>query len=961
MRAKKIVLFVTVVTSFLSLYYLSFTFIDYRIQRQAEQKATDQEGRIDFEQRQAYLMEMWKKPVYNLLGSHYTYEEVKDRSLKLGLDLQGGTRVVMELSPVELVKALAGDNADAAFFKALQSADKERMNKHTASFAKRFIEAYKKIEPEGDLSDIFTSLSNEKEIEKTIDKEISLALDRSLTIVRTRLDRFGASQPTVQRLPITGRIQIELPGITDAQRVRKLLQGIAQLHFWEVAEPDEYIAYVESVNKFLLAEEKAAILKTLPQGIPEEEKNKHMPTQSLFQRCARAHFPYTISYAAQEVDHIKSLLARAEVRALLPAHITWMWGKAIQIQNDRKEEIVTLYPIKRTPAQKPLLEGDLITRAESLLDNGRPVVTMHMNSRGAHIWKEVTANQVGKRIAIVLDDQVYSAPVVQQEIPNGVSQISGDFSLEDAKDLANILQAGSLPAPLKIVEEVIMGPTLGKIAQNQGLVTTAIGLALVLLFMMVYYAKAGMIANMALLFNLLFMAGMLAQLEATLTLPGIAGLVLTIGMSIDANVLIFERIREELADKVPLKEAIRRGYAKSASSIIDSNITTFLVGVILYCLGQGQVRGFAIILMIGIVSSLFSSIFITQLFFSFYMERYPAPSITFAYGNVAMLFKRMKINFIAIRYRLYIFSLLFITLGGFCFYYCKGLAVGVDFAGGRAYVVRFDSAVEASSLRDRLATEFAKGVEVRTYGANHVMQITTSYLSHDDSLAADETVKDKLETALQQYAKEKGEEPASHANFCIVSSSKVTATVAQDIQKSAKKAIIFALFAIFIYTALRFRKWSYGVAAIVALIHDALAVVAGFCMARALGFSYEVNEVFLAAMLTIIGYSINDTVVIFDRIREKIKSKGNTTIVEASIINQAIGETLSRTVITSFTTLLTVAMLFFFGGEALRGFSFALLLGVLFGTYSSICMAAPLLTDLSNKFSKASALASKQP
>ncbi|TSJ81251.1 MAG: protein translocase subunit SecDF [Candidatus Cardinium sp.] len=956
MKSKKIVLFLTIVITLLSLYYLSFTFVDYRVQRQAEQQAMDEQGRIDFDKSQAYLMAIWKKPVYNLLGAVYTYEEVKERSLKLSLDLQGGMHVTMELVPVELVKGLAAYNTDPDFLEALESAQREREKGNPTSFGKLFVAAYKRLAPNGDLSAIFTAagvrsynnFASEDAVIKAIDQEIASGLDRSLTIISARLDRFGATQTSVQKLPGSERIQIELPGVTHPERVKKLLQGVAQLRFWTVAEASTYGPALEAVNTFLLKKEKETIDAT--PGLTEAEKTERMPQASILKRLCKYSFPYTLAYAPEEMNQIEAILSSKPVKALLPKEITWMWDKKAQTLEDGTKAVM-LYAIKQPRDHKPLLEGNMITHAaQTFTENGKQAVNLQMNQKGAQIWKRITADHIGKRIAIALDDRIYSAPVVHQEIPNGNSQISGDFTIEEAKDLASVLGAGSLPAPLRMVEEAIMGPSLGKAAQHQGLMATAIGLGLVLLFMLVYYAKGGLIANIALLFNLLFIVGILVELDATLTLPGIAGLVLTLGMSIDANVLIFERIREELIQKVHIKEAISRGYSKSYSSIIDANITTFLAGAILYYLGQGPVRGFALVLMIGIITSVFAAIFITRLIFSFFIDSYRTPNLTFSYPAIPMLFKNVQINFIKNRYRFYACSLSFIAIGACCFYHYKGLALGVDFAGGRSYTVDFSKPMDPSALKEGLSTTFKQGVEVRTYGANHVMQITTSYLSNEHITDSDKKVRNKLVTALKDLTQlEENNTASTDGYFHITSSTKVGATVAQDVQKSAKKAMALAILGIFIYIALRFRRWGFGLAAVLALIHDTLAVIAGFCIARALGVSYEINEVFLAAILTVIGYSINDTVVIFDRIREKLANKAAD--VPIAMVNDAIRETLSRTVITSFSTLLAVAVLFFFGGEALRSFSFALLLGVLFGTYSSICIAAPLLEDFGRKLS----------
>jgi len=952
MKVNRTVLFLTIIISILSIYYLSFTIVDYNVQHKAEQQAMNVQGRIDFDQKQSYLVKIWKEPVYRLFGLDYSYEEIKERSLKLGLDLQGGMHVTLEISPIELVKGLASNDNNTAFLESLQWAQQEKEKGVQASFGQLFVTAYKRIAPNENVKTLFITtqnkdrayhFSNEQDVIKTIDLEIEKAVKRSLTIVRSRLDKFGTFQPNIQQLPGTSRIQIELPGVTSPQRVRKLLQGVAQLRFYEVAAVDLYAKSLQAIDTLLLKEEQAQIEQTLSQEISKEEKEKIMPTQSILSRLSSYPFPYGFVYSAEVIAQIKAIFSREDIKPLLPSQIVWLWDRKAHTTQDGKEAF-SLYPIKLSRDKKPLLEGNIITNAAQGFDEngGKPIVSMQMNSEGALMWKKITADNIGKRVAIVLDDQVYSAPTINQEIPNGHSQISGNFSLEEAKDLASVLQTGSLPAPLKIVEEAIIGPSLGKLSQRSGIMATAIGLGLILCFMVLYYGKGGMVANVALCLNLLFIVGTFAQLDATLTLPGIAGLVLTIGMSIDANVLIFERIKEELQNKVHIKEAIKRGYQKSYSSIVDSNITTFLTGMILYYFGQGQVRGFAVILMIGIISSIFTSIWVTQLIFSYLVNRVVVPKLTFSCLINQACFKNMQFNFVKNRFYFYVFSLSLIVIGAFCCYQQKGLALGVDFAGGRSYIVQFIDPVDSSALKEKLAPHLEGRVEVRTYGANNVMQITTSYVAQQNGIEIDKIVRHKLVEGLKDFMQF---DKRAKDGFKVMNSAKVGAAVAKDVQKSGKRALIFALLGVFLYVVLRFSKWSFGLAAVLALVHDVCVVIAGFCIARVLGCNYEVNEVFLAAVLTIIGYSINDTIVIFDRIREQLKQKKVT--IEQTFVNCSIKGTLSRTLITSFTTLLAVLMLFFFGGEALRGFSFALLLGILFGTYSSICIAAPLLTDLS--------------
>ncbi len=951
MRNKGLVIFLTVITSLLCCYYLSFTYISAQVQQKAALHATDAHGHVDFAKQQAYLDDVWKKPVYNLFGVQYTYEEVKDNELGLGLDLQGGMHVTLEVSPIALIKGLSGNSKDAAFLAALAEAQRQQQLQPQALFTTLFYQAYQAERPEGKLSEVFATAANrprisyestDKEILQRIDQEVDSAVDRSFEIIRSRIDRFGTSQPNIQRLQGTGRIQIELPGVNNPGRVRKLLQGVAQLRFWEVYDMAELNDAFQVVNKLLVAEQ------SKEEGNSQKEGNKKV--SSLFGLLKEVR---SFSYAVSDVATVNSILARSDVKALFPNDLQWLWDvKPNTLENGTA--IVSLYPIKQCRGGHAALEGDVVTDARQVFDNnrGRPAVSMQMNSSGARAWKKVTANNIGRRIAISLDNYVYSAPVVNTEIPSGSSEITGNFTIEEAKDLANILKAGSLPAPVKIVEEAIIGPTLGKKAQAQGIASMGLGLGLVILFMVFYYAKGGLIANVALLFNILFVLGVLAQLNAALTLPGIAGIVLTIGMSIDANVLIFERIREELQAGQLMKVAIRRGYQKAYSSIIDSNVTTFLTGAILYLLGQGPVRGFATTLMIGIISSFFSAVFITRLIMTWLISRGQEDRLTFSFAYSRNLLSNLNINFLKLRYFSYTISSVFIAIGFALMVYQGGLNLGVDFTGGRSYVVALSKPTAPSEVKEKLAECFHdQGTEVKTYGANNVLKVTTSYLMQDEEGEADETVRNLLIQGIQQltglaHAEETG--TLQEGTFTIASASKVGATIAGDIQSAAQKSILFSLVMIFLYILLRFRKWQFGVAAVIALFHDSLVVFSAFAMARACGYAYEVDQVFIAAILTIIGYSINDTVVVFDRIRERMHLKTDNNFQE--IANRSINETMSRTLITSFTTFIAVAILFIFGGEVLRGFSFALLVGIVFGTYSSVFIATPLVIDLSRKY-----------
>jgi SecD/SecF fusion protein len=574
---------------------------------------------------------------------------------------------------------------------------------------------------------------------------------------------------------------------------------------------------------------------------------------------------------------------------------------------------------------------------------------MQMNAEGARKWRSLTAENTGRRIAVVLDDYVYTAPVVNGEIPNGQSEISGNFTLLEAQDLANILKSGSLPAPTQIVEESIIGPTLGKEAQAQGIFSMVGGLVLVVLFMVAYYAKGGLVAVAALVFNIFFILGILAQLGTALTLPGIAGIVLTMGMSIDANVLIFERIKEELRNGVNLMAAIDAGYNKAFSAILDGNVTTFLTGAILYALGQGPVKGFAIVLMIGIACSFFSSVFITRVIVFWMTKKGDKSTINFTAPFSKNALTGLNVDFMGKRKIAYVISTSIIVIG-LVFAIFNGLKFGVDFTGGRSYIVAFNEAVIPSDLKVGLDGEFDGSVEVKTYGSNNTLKVTTSYLINEDDDASNKEVESKVKegiTAVTGFTFVENPEQVGAGQFSITGSSKVGATVADDIKASSAEAMIAALIAIFLYILLRFRKWQFSLASIVALVHDTLFVIAAFAIASAFGATFEIDQVFIAAVLTVIGYSINDTVIVFDRIRENLENRGNHHLVK--VFNDSINQTLGRTLITSFTTLIVVIVLLIFGGEVLRGFSFALFVGITVGTYSSIYIATPIVVDLMKK------------
>ncbi|MCF6353274.1 MAG: protein translocase subunit SecDF [Cyclobacteriaceae bacterium] len=990
MRNKGAIVVLTLIVTALCLYYLSFTFISRDIQKQAVAAATNEEEVVDLAKKQVYLDSIWNEPVYSLFGIDYTFKEIKDTELNLGLDLQGGMHVVLEVSPVELIKGLSGNNEDPDFILAIKMAV-EKQKASQEAFSSLFYESFKEIKPDGKLSTIFANAANrgkisfettDQEIMRIINEEIEDAMDRSFNILRTRIDRFGTSQPNIQRLQGTGRIQVEIPGADNPARVRKLLQGAAKLEFFEVATPQESGNFLQSINAFLVAEQKATISTTHLEST-EAEPAKEESLQGLLgdgadtTNITEADSASTdakldslvnsqvspifslitsqegLVYNVKDTFKINRIFKREAIKALIPRGFKLAWEVKAHDHDDlTAEPHLEFHILKTGRGGKAPLEGDVITDARQSLDQAtRPSVSMQMNANGAKKWRKLTAANIGERIAIVLDGYVYSAPNVNGEIPNGNSEISGNFSIEEAKDLANVLKAGTLPAPTRIVQEAIIGPTLGKEAQLQGVKSIVAGLALVVIFMIFYYARGGFVANFALLFNIFFIMGILAQLSAALTLPGIAGIVLTIGMSIDANVLIFERIREELRNGVALREAVSSGYSKAFSSIIDSNVTTFLTAAILYSLGQGPVKGFAITLMIGIASSFFSAVFITRVIVEQWLRKKgDASNLNFKTRFSAGLLSNMNIDFMSKRKRAYILSSVIITIG-MALLFVNGLNLGVDFKGGRSYVVSFNQPVVASDIKTDLTASFeGAGTEVKTFGANNVIKVTTSYQVGDESSEMDEKVQQLLiaglaESTGQMYIADGSKVDDTH--FAILSSEKVGATIADDIKKDSIKAMVLSLVVIFLYILVRFRKWQFGLGAIVALFHDTMLVLSAFAIASLFGFSFEIDQVFIAAILTIIGYSINDTVIVFDRIRENINL--HTSSDKVDIFNSAINSTMNRTVITSLTTLVVVLVLLFFGGAVLRGFSFALVIGVLVGTYSSIFIASPIVIDLETK------------
>ncbi len=929
----------------------------------------------------------------------FTYKEVKEKEISLGLDLKGGMNVMLEVSVAELVTSLSNDNTSPEFVEAMKQARANMANSRT-DFITLFAQAWESVAPGQRLSQIFGTYemrdrikpeTSNSEVISVIREEAESAISNSFNVLRNRIDRFGVTQPNIQKIGNSGRILVELPGVKEPDRVRKLLQGTASLEFWETYENQDVYQYLVEANRVIkdiiendslaiptsvaiatdattatadttksvsdttkagdsllseiqaedtLSMDQAAIAKNNPLFFvlnPNVSQGQLIPGPCI----GRAHY--------KDTARIGAWLRMPQVQAILPADMKPMWTvKAI----DPSGIIFELVAIKvNTRDGKAPLDGGVVTDARKEFGgtSGMPEVGMSMNAEGARTWATMTSNNIGRCIAIVLDGMVYSYPRVNSEITGGSSKISGNFTIQEADDLANVLKSGKLPAPARIVQEAVVGPTLGSESINAGFFSFALAFVLVLIYMVLFYSGAGVAACIALVSNVLFLLGALVSFGAVLTLPGIAGIVLTMGMAVDANVIIYERIKEELRAGKGLRLAITDGYNNAYSAIIDGNLTTIITGVALAVFGTGPVQGFATTLVIGIITSLTTSIFITRLLFERRLSK--NQKITFSNKFTKNFLTDTKLNFVEMRKYAYIFSasVIIISLG---FIFTKGFSYGVDFTGGRTYVVRFDKNVTTSEVRAAVLEEFKEGIEVKQFGGESQMKITTKYLIDDNSPETDAIVDGKLYNAVKDLFAS----PLTYEAFTataenpngIISSEKVGPTIADDIQRNAIIAVIVSLFAIFVYIALRFRNWSWGTGGVVALLHDSIFVIGFFSIfSGVFPFSLDIDQTFIAAILTVIGYSINDTVIIFDRIREFRTLYPKRDL--ASNINEAVNSTLARTVNTGGTTLVVLLAIALFGGEVIRGFSVALIVGVLIGTYSSVFIATPIVHDILKK------------
>ena len=1003
MQNKGVIKLLAVVLAVFSLYQLSFSYVTRRVEKKAAEYATSTEAvkmaevlakgdqnaydylldSIQGARETYYLDSMSTVKVYPVFGQ--TYRQAKEMEINLGLDLKGGMNVMMEVSVPDIINVLSGHSTDPTFVEALRIANEQHLNSQR-DYVDLFGDAFQQLDPNAKLAPIFlfefkdkgiTVNSTNAEVLDVIKEETNSAIDRSYQILRTRIDRFGVAQPNIQKLENSGRILVELPGIKDPKRVRKLLQGTAQLEFWETYNFTELYTYFDEANARLAEINKAN------EGLTEDKKeetksddepallaNDSLKAQEEALEEMRSNFPIynylTPSYFQNEMGqtypaqtarvgmalvkdtaNINRMLK--QVKNVFPRNVKFAWCVKPNVDATTGAEYIDLVALKTSRENTAALGGEVIVDARQDYDqNGRVEVTIQMNSEGAKAWKRLTGENIGRQVAIVLDDYVYSYPVVNDEIPSGRSSISGgDMTVEEAQDLANILKAGKLPAPARILEENVVGPSLGQEAINSGLWSFIIAFVLVLIYMLFFYSKAGFAADTALLVNIFFMFGVLASFGTVLTLPGIAGIVLTLGMAVDSNVIIFERIKEELRAGKGLRTAIADGYKAAYSAILDGNITTFLTAFVLFQFGTGPVQGFATTLMIGIATSLFTSLFITRLVFEGWLKK--DKNINFSNNATRNFLKNTSFDFIKFGKTAAIIAGVFIVISVGSLV-VRGLNLGIDFKGGRNYVVRFDKDVTVNEVRNALAEveEFENVPEVKTYGPSRQVKITTDYKINDNHPEVDQEIQGLIYNALKglyntemTYEQFTTDSDKSNVLLGILSSQKVGATVADDVTRKAFIAVIISLVVMFVYIAIRFRRWQYGVSSIVCLAHDTLLVIGMYSLFNnILPFTMEVNQSFIAAVLTIIGYSINNTVVIFDRVRENVNLFPKKGWKER--FNSANNSTLLRTINTSGTTIVVLLAIFIFGGETIRGFVFALLVGMIAGTFSSLFIASPL-------------------
>lgn len=978
MQNRGLIKFFAILFALVSIYQLTFTFVASKVKSDAKAFANgNQEKEIK------YLDSIGKQKVFSLGFTDFTYNEVADKQINKGLDLEGGINVTLQISVKDVLKTLANNTQNPVFNKALADAKKNQQGNQ--SFLDAFFDAFdaasagtgtKLSSPDvfgnRNLADVINDTKSDSQVKTIISKKVDEAVESAFGVLRERIDKFGVTQPNIVKLGNTGRILVELPGAKDVDRAKKLLSSTAQLEFWETYKVEEVGNYLMAVNDLLKKTEKKVVSKDttkakdakindlLVDNKTKDSANTAKGNNPLFEKLMPFQQGGTIigMVAVKDTAAVNAYLKRPDVKAILPgnlADVKFVYGKV----KSEEAEAVELYALKGNRTNTPPMSGSVLVEAADTFDQmGKPAVSMQMNGKGAKIWEELTGRVFSQKnsIAIVLDNVVYSAPgVTSGPIAGGRSEITGSFTLEETKDLANVLRAGKLPAAAEIVQSEVVGPSLGQKAIDNGTTSAIVGLLLVSLWMLVYYGKAGWYANIALLINLLFLFGILASLGAVLTLPGIAGIVLTLGTAVDANIIIYERAKEELRHGLSLLDAVKKSFSWTGAmrSIIDANVTHVLTGAILYVFGSGPIKGFATTLLIGIITSLFTSIFITRIL----LDRAVAKGTKLEFTNSwsKNWFTGYNFDFLKIKKFTYIFSSTVAIVSLVSIFFGNGLDEGVDFVGGRTFQVKFEKPVDAAVVSEELSAIFKVPAEAKVFGNSDQLRITTKYKIEAEGVAVDEEVNKLLYEGLSKHfpgmTYEKFITLYDGKTLGLLSGSKVGAAISNDIKTNSFWAVIGAMLVVALYLVVSFRKLGYSLGALAAVAHDVIFVLGIYSLCyKFMPFHMEMDQHFIAAILTVIGYSMNDTVIVFDRIREFLA--GNLKGDFKHIVNESINTTLSRTINTSLTMILVLSIMFVFGGESIRGFIFAMLVGIVVGTYSSLFIATPVLVDTLSKKDK---------
>jgi SecD/SecF fusion protein len=956
-----------------SIYQLSFTFVSHKIESDAKTYANG-----NSEKELKYLDSIGKEKVFNLGFTDFTYNEVKDKKINKGLDLEGGINVQLQISVKDIIKGLSNNSKNPIFNQALAEASKNRQGNQDylevffAEFEKAADGKIKLSSPDifanKILGDEVNFKMSDADVKKVIKQKVLKSISSAMVVLTSRIDKFGATQPSIQKVGESGRILIELPGAKDVDRINKILSSTAQLEFWETYKTDDLDAFLNAANEALKLTEKTSVTikETEKKGIDTlltdkvkdtvADKKDLGPIVSKF--VGQRGGPVLGVFASKDTAEINGYLKRQDIRVLLPAdkrYVKFAWGKSkknVDEKTKKEQETVELYALKGNRNNQAAISGGVVTGAKDSFDEmNKPIVEMQMNGQGAKAWEVLTGKAYIQKsnIAIVLDNVVYSAPgVTNGAISGGRSQISGNFDITEAKDLANVLEAGKLPASAEIVQSEVVGPSLGQEAIDNGTNSALIGLLIVSLWMMIYYGKTGWFANIAVAINLLFLFGVMASFNFVLTLPGIAGIVLTMGTAVDANIIIYERAKEELRLGRTIEEAIKAAYGWKGAmrSIVDANVTHVLTGAVLFSFGTGPIKGFALTLLIGIATSLFTSIFITRILLDWSINK--GNKLTFVTGFSKNFFTNFHFDFLGVKKFTYIFSSLVVVVSIISLS-TNGLNQGVDFVGGRTFQVRFEKPVSAEVVKEELVKVFDGSAEAKIFGKDNQLKITTKYKVDEAGTDADQAVNKILYDNLKKYfdasmTYDKFVNSYDGKKLGILQASKVGPTVADDIKTNSYWAVFGALLIVGLYLVVSFRKWQYSLGALAAVAHDVIFVLGIYSLLwKYMPFGMEIDQHFIAAILTVIGYSMNDTVIVFDRVREYLggKAKGNFN----SIVNQSINSTMSRTINTSLTMILVLLIMFIFGGESIRGFIFAMLIGIIVGTYSSLFIATPVLVD----------------